>query len=137
MECEALATRPLRTGSGYLYGLRKLGQKCVVSSGCQTECSSWLAAPVMCKLLPLCPDPALVQERCLRCARLVRRLRHVHALGGSVLIQWHLSLCLLQMSPTVACEGQLYMMDVGMCRLILGKLAAWTCIDGKVSIAQP
>lgn len=42
----------------------------------------------------------------------------------------------LQTSPTVACDEQLYMMDVGMCRLILGKLAAWTCIDGKVSIVQ-
>ena len=43
----------------------------------------------------------------------------------------------LQMSPTVACDKQLYMMDVGMCRLIMGKLAAWTCIDGKISIVQP
>ena len=43
----------------------------------------------------------------------------------------------VQMDPVVACQKKLYMMDVGMCRLILGKLAAWRCIDGEVSVVTP
>ena len=41
-----------------------------------------------------------------------------------------------QYGVTTACGGRLYMMDVGMSGKILGHLAAWKCVDGKVSTQQ-
>lgn len=44
--------------------------------------------------------------------------------------------CVQQRGVTTACGGKLYMIDVGMSNEILGDVAAWKCIDGKVSIVQ-
>jgi hypothetical protein len=34
------------------------------------------------------------------------------------------------------CDGRMHLMDVGISGQILGNLAAWKCIDGRVSIVQ-